>query len=208
MIRYENISLKFDARSILRNFNLTIRDGEKIIIRGKSGRGKTTLLNLLTGFVQPDEGRVLLDGVPISPETIWSARSRLAFVGQSVDLGKGKVLELLQQIFDYEVNRPSKPARQRLESLFEQFDLDPGQLDKDFSDLSGGEKQRVGIILAILLERQVYLLDEVTSALDKTLKEKVIRYFLFDCSETVIAISHDKGWESAGGVRIVELGEL
>ncbi|NOZ07737.1 MAG: ATP-binding cassette domain-containing protein [FCB group bacterium] len=208
MIRYENIAVTFDGRSILRNFDLTIRTGEKVIIRGKSGRGKTTLLNLLLGFVRPDEGQVILDGIKITPETIWSVRTRLAFVGQSVDLGKGKVRELLEQIFDYDVNRPHKPTESGIHRLFEQFDLDPDKLDKDFGDLSGGEKQRVGIILAILLKRKVYLLDEVTSALDKTLKEKVIRYFLSDCPETVIAISHDKGWETAGGVRIIDLGEL
>jgi len=207
MIRYENISVEFDGKSVLQNFNLTIRRGEKVVIRGNSGRGKTTLLNLLLGFVQAQEGRVFIDGIQITPETIWTARRHLALVGQSVDLGKGSVQELLEQILSYETNRKRNSNQEQLTALFEKFDLDSDKLHKEFSDLSGGEKQRIGIILAILLKRDIFLLDEVTSALDKTLKQKVIRFFLEYRPETVIAISHDKDWDTAKGVRVVDLGE-
>jgi len=78
-------------------------------------------------------------------------------------------------------------------------------LRKDTSELSGGEKQRLAIIVSILLERKVFLLDEVTSSLDKQLKKKVINYFIERDDWTIVAISHDPGWLDNPRVRVFDL---
>ena len=78
-------------------------------------------------------------------------------------------------------------------------------LRKDPSELSGGEKQRLAIIVSILLERKVFLLDEVTSSLDKHLKKKVINYFIEQDDWTIVAISHDPGWLDNPRVSIFDL---
>ena len=73
--------------------------------------------------------------------------------------------------------------------------LEDDILDKNFQELSGGEKQRIGILIALLLNRDIYLLDEVTSALDVNLKKTVADYFLAREDWTLLVISHDLEWE-------------
>ena len=73
--------------------------------------------------------------------------------------------------------------------------LEDDILDKNFQELSGGEKQRIGILIALLLNRDIYLLDEVTSALDVNLKKTVADYFLARENWTLLVISHDREWE-------------
>ncbi len=77
----------------------------------------------------------------------------------------------------------------------QELELEGNILDKNFQELSGGEKQRIGILIALLLNRDIYLLDEVTSALDMNLKKKVSDYFLSREDLTLLVISHDREWE-------------
>ena len=76
-----------------------------------------------------------------------------------------------------------------------ELELEHDILDKNFQELSGGEKQRIGILTSLLLNRDIYLLDEVTSALDMKLKKKVADYFLAQEDWTLLIISHDQEWE-------------
>ena len=87
-----------------------------------------------------------------------------------------------------------------------ELELNQDILEKNFENLSGGEKQRIGILIALMLERDVFLLDEVTSALDSELKKKVVDHFLKHKDWTLFIISHDREWER-DGVEIVEIGK-
>jgi len=77
----------------------------------------------------------------------------------------------------------------------QELGLENDILDTNFQELSGGEKQRIGILIALLLNRDIYLLDEVTSALDVNLKKTVADYFLARENWTLLVISHDREWE-------------
>jgi putative ABC transport system ATP-binding protein len=87
-----------------------------------------------------------------------------------------------------------------------ELELEKDILEKNFETLSGGEKQRIGILIALMLGRDIFLLDEATSALDSGLKKKVVDNFLKNEDWTVFIISHDKEWER-NGVELVEIGE-
>lgn len=86
-----------------------------------------------------------------------------------------------------------------------ELELEYDILDKNFQELSGGEKQRIGILITFLLNRDIYLLDEITSALDVNLKKKVADYFLAREDWTILEISHDREWYR-DWVEIIDLG--
>ncbi|MDD3043745.1 MAG: ABC transporter ATP-binding protein [Methanosarcinaceae archaeon] len=206
MIKYENIGISFNNKKVLSDFNLEIGPGQKVLLKGKSGSGKSTLFKILLGFAKPEEGKVYFQKGPISPEKVREIRKAVAYVSQDPDIGEGRVRTLLEEIFSYRANRNLFDS-QKLRSLMEEFELEEDILEKNYEELSGGEKQRVGIIIALLLEREVYLLDEATSALDAGLKQKVADYFLHRRNWTLFIISHDPEWERED-VKIIVLEKL
>ena len=194
LIRYENIGVSFENRKILSGFNLTVKKNQKILLRGKSGTGKTTLLKILLGFTKPSEGTIYFRNQVIDSKTCWKARKEIAYVVQNTDLGEGKVKSLLDEIFSYRANK-EKLDHENLRAFMRELELEDDILEKNFQELSGGEKQRIGILIALLLNRNIYLLDEVTSALDAKLKKKIADYFLAREDWTLLIVSHDREWE-------------
>jgi len=194
LIKYENIGISFENRKILSGFNLTVKKNQKILLRGKSGTGKTTLLKILLGFTKPSEGTIYFRNRVIDSKTCWEARKEIAYVVQDTDLGEGKVKSLLDDVFSYRANK-EKLDHEKLRVFMRELELEDDILEKDFQELSGGEKQRIGILIALLLNRNIYLLDEVTSALDAKLKKKIADYFLARENWTLLIVSHDREWE-------------
>jgi putative ABC transport system ATP-binding protein len=194
LIKYENVGISFDNRKILSSFNLSIKKKQKVLIRGKSGVGKTTLLKMLLGFTKPAEGTLYFRNKVIDSRTCWEVRKEIAYVIQDTDLGEGKVKNLLGEIFSYRANK-EKLDHEKLRTFMRELELEDNLLDQNFQELSGGEKQRIGILISLLLNRNIYLLDEVTSALDMNLKRKIADYFLAREDLTLLVISHDREWE-------------
>jgi putative ABC transport system ATP-binding protein len=149
---------------------------------------------MLLGFTKPAEGTLYFRNRVIDSRTCWEARKEIAYVVQDTDLGEGKVKNLLDEIFLYRTNK-EKLDHEKLRVIMQELELEGNILDKNFQELSGGEKQRIGILIALLLNRDIYLLDEVTSALDANLKKKVSDYFLAREDWTLLVISHDREWE-------------
>ncbi|AKB58098.1 ABC transporter ATP-binding protein [Methanosarcina barkeri] len=197
LIKYENIGFSFENRKILSGFNLTVKKNQKILLRGKSGTGKTTLLKILLGFTKPSEGTIYFRNRVIDSKTCWEARKEIAYIVQDTDLGEGKVKSLLDEIFSYRANK-EKLDHEKLRAFIRELELEDDILEKNFQELSGGEKQRIGILIALLLNRNIYLLDEVTSALDAKLKKKIADYFLAREDWTLLIVSHDREWERDG----------
>ena len=197
LIKLRNISLKFDNKPILNNFNLEIKEGEKILIVGKSGSGKSTILKLLLGFTKIPTGEYLYNEKKV--KNYSKIRNNYAFVNQDVTLRDGKVKNILKEIAEFSYNNFNGKLNTDIAKLFE-FDMD--LLNKNIDELSGGERQRLGILIAIQMNRPVFLLDEVTSALDIKLKEKVVKYFK-DSDKTVIVVSHDHQWLESGFRKVV-----
>lgn len=194
LIKYENIGISFDNRKVLSGFNLSVKKKQKVLLRGKSGVGKTTLLKMLLGFTKPAEGTIYFRNRVIDSRICWKARKEIAYVAQDTDLGEGKVKNLLDEIFSYRANK-ERLDYEKLQTFMRELELEGNILDQNFQELSGGEKQRIGILISLLLNRNIYLLDEVTSALDMNLKKKIADYFLTREDLTLLVISHDREWE-------------
>jgi len=203
LIKYENIGISFDNRKVLSGFNLSVKKKQKVLLRGKSGVGKTTLLKMLLGFTKPAEGTLYFRNRVIDSKTCWDARKEIAYVAQDTDLGEGKVKNLLNEIFSYRTNK-EKRDHKKLQAFMRELELGDEILDQNFQELSGGEKQRIGILISLLLNRNIYLLDEVTSALDANLKKKIADYFLAQEDWTLLVISHDREWER-NWIEIIDL---
>jgi len=115
------------------------------------------------------------------------------------------VRELIKNIFMFKSNSKAAFNKDNLTNLLQVFDLDEEILSKNYEELSGGEKQRIVIIISVLLQRDIFLLDEISSALDENLKKKVINYFLDQKDLTVIIVSHDTNHIQKNQLRTINL---
>lgn len=194
MLDIRNISVSYDGKMILSDFDLSVSRGEKILIKGRSGIGKSTLFRLIMGFGVQNSGEISLDGVPVDSDNIWDIRRRVAYVSQDTDIAEGKVSDLIDEVFSFKANKDN-PAKDDLEKIMKQLSLSSGLLDKEYMKLSGGEKQRIALVLALISGKDIFLLDEVTAELDADLKQKVVEMFFNNSQWTVLSISHDREWE-------------
>lgn len=203
-IEISDLHVRYDGVAVLRGFGLTVARGEKVTLRGPSGCGKSTVLKCLLGLVLPQSGTVRVGGQQLDGRSVWDVRRQLAYVAQEPDLGQGTAHDALARPLSYRTNAAQQGNLDRLPALCERFLLAPSRLDKDVAELSGGEKQRVALIAALLLERPVLLLDEVTSALDPENRRAVATYLQEADELTVLAVSHDPEWLGAAP-RLVDL---
>jgi len=187
----EGLSLSFQSRVLFQNILLNLTKGRMAVITGESGTGKTSLLRCLFGFVQPVSGTIRLDGSELNDRTVWSLRRRMAFVQQEPSLGKGRVIDALRLPFFFKANQSVENPLGRLNEMMEIFRLPLTLLEENVSRLSGGEKQRLALLSALTLQRELYLLDEVTSALDERSKNAVLDYLGRQKHLTILAVSHD-----------------
>ncbi|MBR6729496.1 MAG: ABC transporter ATP-binding protein, partial [Clostridia bacterium] len=160
----------------LKNFTLSVKEGESIAFVGASGAGKSTLLDLLIGFDRPQEGQILIDRVNMMNLDMAEYRSHLAVVPQNTILFAGSfrdnVTYGLDRVTDEDVNRVMKSVG--LDELIET--LPEGiytQLGEHGGKLSGGQRQRISIARALLRNPKIIIFDEATSALDSASEKKV-----------------------------------
>ncbi|MEL4305360.1 ABC transporter ATP-binding protein [Methanococcoides sp. LMO-2] len=204
LLKYEDISIRYGEKEVLSHFDLDINKGDRILLKGRSGSGKSTLLKMPMGFAHPTSGRLYFNNRLLDSNTVWDARKRIAYVSQDLDIYEGSVNEFIEEVFSYSFNE-GKLDRTKLRRLLVYLGFEKDVLEMDFEDLSGGEKQRIGIIMSVLIGKDIYLLDEITSSLDAALKEKVANYFLERKEWTLVIISHDDVWDNKD-VKVVPVG--
>ncbi|MFD6415441.1 ABC transporter ATP-binding protein [Streptomyces sp. NPDC060194] len=195
-IEFERVGFAYpDAEgAAVRDFSLTAAPGETIALVGASGAGKSTVLNLLIGFIRPTEGRILLDGVDMAALDLRSYRRFLSVVPQESVLFEGTVRENVTYGMgdtDEETVRAALEAANALEftdRLPEGLDTVVGQRG---ARLSGGQRQRLAIARALIRDPRVLVLDEATSALD-TRSEALVQEALgrLVAGRTVFVVAH------------------
>lgn len=195
-LRLEALSFAHEGRqgAVLNNVQVSIPGGLKVAISGASGVGKSTLIDLLQRFYDPDAGRILLDGVDLRDLDLAALRRRIAVVSQDIVLFRGT----LAQNLAYGVPEASRDELERvvclarLDSLVDSLPLGlDGLLGERGQQLSGGQKQRIAIARAVLQAPAILVLDEATSAVDEATEREVIAAIdqLF-AGRTRILISH------------------
>ena len=203
MIQFKEINLAFGDQVVFADFNLNIAEGEKVLLRAASGRGKSTLFKLLLGFQRFDQGEILFKGRRLERNNLFYFRRNIAYVSQDVDLRNLKVWDLINEIFDYKYNRTISITKEKVMELIDFFLLPADLITKEVGQLSGGERQRLGLIICIMLNRPVWLLDEITTGLDQKRKKVLVKYVLKQ-HKTVLIISHDQIWSKNNLVRVEE----
>ncbi|MCE5993753.1 ABC transporter ATP-binding protein/permease [Pseudomonas sp. KCA11] len=195
-LRLEGVSFAHEGRqgAVLNNVQVCVPGGLKVAISGASGVGKSTLIDLLQRFYDPDAGRILLDGTDLRELDLAALRRRIAVVSQDIVLFRGT----LAQNLTYGVPEASRAELQRvvrlarLDSLVDSLPLGlDGLLGERGQQLSGGQKQRIAIARAVLQAPAILVLDEATSAVDEATEREVIAAIdqLF-AGRTRILISH------------------
>ena len=207
VIELDRLSVHFQGTLLFNAFSLSASLGEKITITGPSGSGKLTLLRCIMGFTPASAGTIRILNEEITAASIWRLRGKMAYVAQEPELGEGVVRDALIRPFGYRINRALSYDEHESLRLFDCFLLPPSLIDKDITTLSGGEKQRVALVAALLLQRPVLLLDEVASALDSASKQAVRDYLCVHNDLTILSVSHDTR-EFALSDTIVDIGRI
>ncbi len=168
VIELKNISVAFDGEQILKNINLTIRDGEFITFLGPSGCGKTTTLRIIAGFLTPDEGDVIFDGKKIN--NVPPHKRQVNTIFQRYALFPH--LNVYENIaFGLRLKKFSKAQIDaKVKEMLSLVNL-KGFEHRNINSLSGGQQQRVAIARALAVEPKVLLLDEPLGALDLKLRK-------------------------------------
>ncbi len=192
MIAIEGVSKHFGSFTALNAVSLTIGEGEFFSLLGPSGCGKTTLLRLLSGFQDPSEGTIAIDGKPMAGVPANQRPTNLVFQSYAIF----PHLNVKQNVgYGLRTMRlPRADAEARIEQALAMVEL-TGLGDRSASQLSGGQRQRVALARALILEPKVLLLDEPLSALDKNLREHMqveLRRLQRAVGITFVLVTHDQ----------------
>lgn len=204
MITYNKISKSYQDKILFNKLTIQIDSGSKTVIHAPSGSGKTTLIKMLLGFDTPDSGSISIDNQVLDKHSLHNIRKKIAYVSQDADLNLNTIDIILDEIFNYKVNKHITNYQQQFVVLAREFGLDHKTLHQHVNQLSGGERQRVSLIIALLLDRDIIILDEITSGLDTDLTQCIINYIL-KLEKTVLIISHDPQWLESDQVKVVTL---
>jgi len=193
MIKFKNITVQTQDHLILDRVSFDIAQGEKVVFFGPSGSGKTTILMTLIGAAVPTMGTVWFDGEPLTVQSLPRLRQTMAFICQEPVLGAPGAREALLLPFSFRANRTRMPSEKQIQQVLDDLLLPSEILAKQTSVLSGGEKQRLAVARALLLEKTFFVLDEITSALDPQSRRAVLELFR-QPELTLISVSHDPEW--------------
>lgn len=186
---------------VIRDFNCTFEEGNMYLIKGESGKGKTTLLTMLALLQDSDSGDILFDGKKVNgiarEEQCELRRNNIGIVFQDFNLFHGlNVIENITLVEECIHNKNKKAILTKAEELLHNFGLGERMHHKP-SELSGGEQQRVGIVRAILNEPSILICDEPVSNLDKENTENIVGFVDKYCHEQnkiVLVTSHDNSF--------------
>ena len=197
-IKLEKISFQYNKNTpkILNNINFIINKGDKVVVKGETGSGKSTLVNIISGLLTQNEGKILIDDTEITLENKIKWQKNISIVPQSIFLNDSSILEniaIAVSINDIDIRKVKKSAQLAqidnfIESLPNGYNEQVGQRGVR---LSGGQKQRIGIARALYRNSTLILLDEPTNALDSE-NENLVMSAIINLNKdiTVVMISH------------------
>lgn len=199
MLNLKNIYV----RNILIDLNLTVNEGEFVLVVGENGAGKTTLFNTISGSISPSEGSIFISGKNVTNEPQHMRAQLVANVFQDPKVGtvanmsvrdnlnmahmRGKKRKLL-------IQSCSKERDDFFKSKLYEIGLE-NRLDSLVGELSGGQRQALSVIMALLTDSKILLLDEVTAALDSENSKRVLRIIdtcIYKQKKTCLMITHNK----------------
>lgn len=214
----ENEELKNgDSKMVLKDFSLKIKAGSKVALVGRSGSGKTTIAKLISGYMRPTAGTVLVDGQDLSEVSLKSYYKYIGYLTQEPMVFDGSVREnLLYAVSEENLGNISKEKitevlkKAQCDFILNMKDDLETQIGEKGIRLSGGERQRLAIAKLFLKDPEIIILDEPTSALDSFSEEAVTKAMeeLFK-GRTVIIIAHRlQTVKKADEIIVLEEGQI
>ena len=196
-IKFKNLSFSFEENKILNNFSIEIKKGERALIIGESGKGKSTLIDIIAGFYNNYEGDFLIDGVPLKSIVNW--RKKIGYLSQSFFILDDSIKNNI--ILNDESNEERLIEIIKICQLTELISSKKEGLNTVIGErgslLSGGEKQRIGLARALYRNPEILILDEPTSSLDDNTAEEFIESVLkLDKNYTIIMVTHNSKFQS------------
>lgn len=187
MIKATHLELSFSEKLIFKDFSFSIEKGEKVCISGPSGKGKSTVLKMLMAYVLPNNGTIRVNQLVLNPQNIKAIRDQMIWIPQNINLPVSNGLALMELM-------SLQNHKNRVEELLLALGLEISILNADFTQISGGEKQRVIIAICLSIDKDIILMDEPTSSLDENSIDRLIQCLSNLKNKTIVSASHHAGW--------------
>ena len=196
MITFENIYKSFGENHVLRGVNLTVERGESMVIIGGSGTGKSVLIKTVLGLVEPDSGRILVDGEDVTQvkRDAFLSRFGMLFQGGALFDSMPVWQNVAFRLQRGALKRPVGEAREIATEKLRRVGLAPEVADRFPAELSGGMQKRVSLARAIAAEPEIIFFDEPTTGLDPIMSgviNELIREIVVEMGVTAMTITHD-----------------
>ena len=210
MIRLTNVQKEYEnGTHALRGISLTIEDGEFVFLVGPSGSGKSTIIKLLTGEIEPTEGRIMINGfsmTKISERQIPLLRRSIGVIFQDFRLIERKTVYENLAFAMRAVGASSKAIKARIPYVLDLVGL-ADNADRYPSELSGGEQQRVAIARALVNNPSTIIADEPTGNLDPTRSLEIMLLLdrINQLGTTVVVVTHERALVNKFGKRVISL---
>jgi general L-amino acid transport system ATP-binding protein len=204
----------FKTFHVLKDINLTVSQGERVVVCGPSGSGKSTLIRCINGLERHQEGKLIVEGVELSEEIghIEAVRANVGMVFQQFNLFPHLTVLENCTLAPMWVKRMPKAKAEALAMQYLDRVHIPEQALKYPGQLSGGQQQRVAIARALTMEPRIMLFDEPTSALDPEMIKEVLETMveLAETGMTMLVVTHEMGFARTVANRIVfmDMGEI
>jgi len=196
MINFENIYKSFGENHVLRGVTLTVERGESMVVIGGSGTGKSVLIKTVLGLVEPDSGRILVDGEDVTQvkRDAFLSRFGMLFQGGALFDSMPVWQNVAFRLQRGALKRPVAEARDIAIEKLRRVGLAPEVADRFPAELSGGMQKRVSLARAIAAEPEIIFFDEPTTGLDPIMSgviNELIREIVVEMGVTAMTITHD-----------------
>lgn len=195
MIKFENISKSYGQTAILKNISFEIKQGEFVVLIGPSGCGKTTTLKTINRLIEPNDGKIFINGKDITKENPVELRRTIGYVIQQIGLFPNMTVEQNISVVPRLLKYPKQKCKEIVQDLLKLVDMPYEENAHKYpSELSGGQQQRIGVLRALAASPPIILMDEPFGALDPltrdTLQEE-IKQIQKKLKKTIVFVTHD-----------------
>ena len=207
MLQADNISVYYGDERVLDCFSCHIERGAFACVTGVSGCGKTSLLKTFMGLAPLTKGSIRVGEHVLDEQTCSAIRKQVSYLPQDLALPYDTVVEAVAHVLKIGGLRYDHAVNLSLYENLAKLGLEEDLLDKRMAEISGGQRQRLVLAVLALLNREVWLLDEPTAALDRASRDYVIKFLLEQQQrgKTIVAVSHDV-WFAAQCSVTIQLG--
>ena len=194
-ITLKDVKFSFKDKEIFNGINLKIDKGEKILIFGDSGKGKSILLDIICGFREPLSGEILINEKKMNLKSLKFLQKSVGLISQNISLVNSSLIENIgfgKKIDEIDIKKVKDSLK--LAGLVEFCDdqkLFNFKINSDFKNISEGQAKRLGLARLIYFNKKIILLDETTANLDKKLEKEILIDLLNNCNLTIVLVTHD-----------------